>query len=804
MKSLAQHPWLLLSFLALLFTFPQTGSAASYPDGSLLKALDSSRVYVLEHGEKRWIQTESIFFAHGFSWNELRTVSPHELDVYPEGASVSETGSLDLPQKNDILPDLIPLAMQDLHIGTEAGRKVLRFTSLFWNQGPGDLVLMTSPADPSSDGSATAIQSIRQQSGDIREQEAGSITFHSSHDHYHLDNFSEYRLEPIRVFASAPTQAARREKVSFCIRDDVLIDGTLEDSPSSSQFFICNNRRQGISVGWADKYHYSLADQFIPIEGLPPGIYRLVFDVNPGGFLFENTLTNNSSAVLVELDPEKNIVNTLGSAAPFHSSLHTFTDGVLIKGDKSSRVYVMHGNKKRWLRNEQTFLSYGLSLDNVYELPEAAVDSIPTEQFVRTENGAVFMLNAHGYVRRILNPVVLGSYQTGNIPLVNNVEMESYQPAEFIQRDGSLRVYSVHSKTLIGFESQLSEFNIERLSVHRVNETDFKSYVVATSAQDLTIPWDVAFLPDGDMLVTERPGTLRRYGSSPATFSIPDVLHAGEGGLMGIAVHPNFAQNQFIYLYFTTREDSTKNRVARYRLLGNVLNPDKIILDNIPGSSFHDGGQIAFGPDGMLYLTTGDAGNANSAQNIQSLAGKILRLTSDGDIPGDNPFGNAVWSYGHRNGQGLAWDNSGNLWGTEHGRSGAQSGFDELNVISIGANYGWPVIQGNAVQGDMRAPRLHSGAFDTWAPSGLAYKDNVLYFSGLRGSRLYAAGLGGNAVVSVDEYFTNEFGRLRAATIGPDNMLYLTTSNRDGRGSVRSGDDKVIKIAPEMLSGLVH
>jgi glucose/arabinose dehydrogenase len=183
------------------------------------------------------------------------------------------------------------------------------------------------------------------------------------------------------------------------------------------------------------------------------------------------------------------------------------------------------------------------------------------------------------------------------------------------------------------------------------------------------------------------------------------VHHAGEGGLLGMALHPRFDEHHWIYLYLTTVSDGgAENRVERYTFENDRLSDKKIIIDKIPGANYHDGGRIAFSPDGYLYITTGDAGKSNLAQATDSLAGKILRVHDDGSIPLDNPFHNAVWSYGHRNSQGLAWDDRGRLWATEHGRSGILSGFDELNLIEKGKNYGWPVIQGDESREGMERP----------------------------------------------------------------------------------------------------
>ncbi len=319
-------------------------------------------------------------------------------------------------------------------------------------------------------------------------------------------------------------------------------------------------------------------------------------------------------------------------------------------------------------------------------------------------------------------------------------------------------------------------------------------------AENLQIPWEIAFLPDGDLLVTERSGTLKRIGKERRVYSIEGVRHIGEGGLLGLALHPRFSENQWMYLYLTTRNgDSLINRVERYRFEIDRLAEKTIIIDNIPGAAYHDGGRIAFGPDGYLYVTTGDSGKRNLAQDISSLAGKILRLKDDGSVPPDNPFGNATWSYGHRNSQGLAWDDKRRLWATEHGRSGILSGLDELNLIEKGKNYGWPVIQGDETKVSMESPVIQSGPDEAWAPAGIAFFDGSLFFGGLRGESLYEAKIMESSKISLKSHFRQEFGRIRAVVLGPDGYLYITTSNTDGRGKPRAGDDKLIRINPEIF-----
>jgi glucose/arabinose dehydrogenase len=326
---------------------------------------------------------------------------------------------------------------------------------------------------------------------------------------------------------------------------------------------------------------------------------------------------------------------------------------------------------------------------------------------------------------------------------------------------------------------------------------------VEVIAENLTIPWEVLFLPDGELLITERPGNVLLLKRG-VTIPLEGVRHVGEGGLLGAALHPGFETNNFIYFYQTTdTEAGIKNRIVRYTLTGDQLTFDQEILADIPGAWYHDGGRLAFGPDGMLYATVGDATDADSAQDTATIAGSIIRLTPEGAVPADNPLpGSYIYSYGHRNPQGLAWTAEGQLWSSEHGRSVGGSGFDEINRIEPGANYGWPDSQGDTVAPGTVAPARHSTADVTWAPGGLAYLDGRLYMPGLRGATLYVAELTGEEITGWQEYLVGEYGRLRTVQVGPDSLLYLLTSNRDGRGDTPAEtDDKLIRINPALLEG---
>ncbi|GIW62905.1 MAG: glucose sorbosone dehydrogenase [Patescibacteria group bacterium] len=316
---------------------------------------------------------------------------------------------------------------------------------------------------------------------------------------------------------------------------------------------------------------------------------------------------------------------------------------------------------------------------------------------------------------------------------------------------------------------------------------------------NLNIPWEIVFLDNESFLITERPGNVKIFKKEHLNndYKLKNVFHFGEGGLLGAEKHPNFSQNKYLYFYFTYREGvKILNKVERYKLNENTLEFDKVIIDQIPGAIYHDGGRIKFGPDNYLYITTGDAGNANSAQDINQLSGKILRLTDNGAIPKDNPFNNATYSYGHRNPQGLAWDKNNQLWITEHGPSGVQSGFDEINKIIKGGNYGWPITKGDESYKDFIKPFIQSGEKDTWAPSGAVIVDEYLLFAGLRGSAIYKLNLNNRKLT---EHFKNQFGRIRTISLDPEGRLYILTSNRDGRGEPQEDDDKLIRLNKDYL-----
>ncbi|WP_328911525.1 PQQ-dependent sugar dehydrogenase [Streptomyces sp. NBC_00234] len=323
--------------------------------------------------------------------------------------------------------------------------------------------------------------------------------------------------------------------------------------------------------------------------------------------------------------------------------------------------------------------------------------------------------------------------------------------------------------------------------------------VVSTLTEGLASPWGLAALPGGDLLVASRDDatiTLIDGESGKKTLlgSVPGVSPGGEGGLLGLAVSSTFGADRLVYAYFTTESD---NRIARMlyeerKPAGQQLGAPDTILRGIPKGSIHNGGRIAFGPDRMLYAGTGETGDTGLAQDKESLGGKILRMTPDGEPVHGNPEADSVvYSYGHRNVQGLAWDGQKRLWAAEFG----QNTWDELNRIEPGGNYGWPEVEGEQGEKGFIDPVAQWKTEDA-SPSGIAFADGSIWMAGLRGERLWRIPLSGTSedepLAAPQSFLDGEYGRLRTVLAAGEDRLWLVTSNTDGRGSPKQGDDRIV------------
>jgi len=352
------------------------------------------------------------------------------------------------------------------------------------------------------------------------------------------------------------------------------------------------------------------------------------------------------------------------------------------------------------------------------------------------------------------------------------------------------------------------------------SQTSTVAFHAETVLENLMIPWSLAFAPDGRMFFTERVGRINVVasgGSKPTPFSELPAENVGEGGLLGLALSPEFETDRFVYVYHTYRDGADlRNRVVRFMDQNGRGTDSQVIVDGIPGASIHDGGRIRFGPDGKLYIGTGDSANGPLAQNLQSLAGKILRVNPDGSIPSDNPFPQSpIYSYGHRNVQGFDWHPvNGKMCETEHGPTGEQGRFanDEVNQIDAGGNYGWPFAICKPNDPRFVDPVFCTGDNETWAPSGCSFyrlgeasAENLLndwkysfFIATLRGEHLHRFLFNSQtgAIEGSEKLLEGSFGRLRDVVQGPDGLLYILTSNRDGRGSPTPNDDRIIRLRP--------
>ncbi len=360
----------------------------------------------------------------------------------------------------------------------------------------------------------------------------------------------------------------------------------------------------------------------------------------------------------------------------------------------------------------------------------------------------------------------------------------------------------------------LAENEIVTTAVGSENGSAAEKFRVETVGSNLEVPWAFAFLPNGDLLFTERPGRVRiiengKLKTEPI-FPVPDVEPSGESGLMDISIHPNFAANKFVYLAYAYDNDGKRVKIVRYKYDGATFTAPQKIIENLPAATNHAGTRARFGSDGKLYITTGDATDKEIAQKTDSLGGKTLRLNDDGTIPADNPFVEdknyrpEIWTVGHRNAQGLAWSADGLMFQTEHGPSGfdGRGGGDEVNVVERGKNYGWAEISHDETKEGLISPLLEYTP--ACAPASAMFHDGKafpafkgnFFFGCLAGTRIVRVILDGRRVIRQEDLLTDVYGRIREMAEAPDGTIYFSTSNRDGRGDAAENDDRIMRIVP--------
>ncbi|MBN2480996.1 MAG: PQQ-dependent sugar dehydrogenase [Bacteroidales bacterium] len=348
-----------------------------------------------------------------------------------------------------------------------------------------------------------------------------------------------------------------------------------------------------------------------------------------------------------------------------------------------------------------------------------------------------------------------------------------------------------------------------------IGAVEIDTHSVATG---LDTPWEILWGPDNHIWITERPGFVSRLNPENSKhdylLTIQDVHEESESGLLGMVLHPDFPGTPYVYLVYNYYSGGIRERIVRYRYTGTVLVEPFVLLEGIPGARNHNGSRLVIDGDYKLYVTTGDAGNGSSAQDLSSLNGKILRMNLDGSVPDDNPVaGSYIWSWGHRNPQGLVLTSDGRLFSSEHGPNND----DEVNLIEKGGNYGWPEVHGFC---DTPSEKAFCNSYDmieplyTWTPTlavaGIdfyesdmisAWKNSIL-ITNLKASELISLSLddGGQTVQTVSTWFDNWFGRLRDLCISPDGRVFLAVSNRDGRGSPDAGDDRIVQISADVFA----
>ncbi len=459
------------------------------PDGTLIKASGDERVYYIENGKKRWIESKEVFRLQGFRSEDIKMLTANEVASYENGEQLTGQSNVVLPEEISNLPDLIPLPVKSLRLKKIKDRTVLKFTASFGNQGKRHFELATSQETETRNGETyqPVHQLIARKDGTYRNKVVGNFAWHASHEHYHYSDFADYvfsfiKPAPGTLASNAPKTI--RQKTTFCIRDNEPLSLTIPGAPKKAIFPTCGKDKQGVSIGWIDIYKNTLPDQYIDVNDMPAGIYSLSFFLDPNQRFAEEHKNNNISTIFLNLDVKNNMAKIIAAAAPFTTALNNFPDKTLIRAGGEGKVYVTQNNKRRPLNDPVIFDSYGYSWNDVFTLTQNMIDSIPTNNLVRLQgNKKVYTLNNHGYKRHILNPEIFYSYgfTTADVADINQIEFSSYLDSSLIRRTGNNEVYSVDgvNKKKIGTVGTVQSLGYNLDAIHTVNEKDFDSYITA-------------------------------------------------------------------------------------------------------------------------------------------------------------------------------------------------------------------------------------------------------------------------------------------------------------------------------------
>ncbi|OHA46109.1 MAG: hypothetical protein A3A80_00700 [Candidatus Terrybacteria bacterium RIFCSPLOWO2_01_FULL_44_24] len=463
---------------AIIFVYFSTSSQhpASYQTAMLMRAVNDTRVYYVADGKRHWITSAETFKTQGFSWDSIRVIPQEELSALPEGDSITQNSRVIMEGEATLLPDLISFPAEELRLEVKNDRRILRFTSTFLNQGGGSLEIVADPTlQATKDTFTDVFQRIKNEQGtEERLKSVGYFMWHAIHGHYHLNDVMSYNLEALEGSAVKPSF---KDKVSVCLRDDRTVNLSLNGAPQSKGFSVCDGRRQGVSVGWADVYRYTLPDQYLDVHDLPAGTYNFWFDVNPKRQILEQRIDNNQSVVVLMIDPAQNKLEIIGKAAPLLGTF-SFPEGTVIHAaDTDGAYYVIHNNKKRILSDNKISL-YGTGAGKTIErLPQGMIDAIPFNNLVKSDGQTIYALNDSGYKRPFPTLEAFASYgfASTDVATIAADELSLYPDANYIKRSGDDTVYAIER----GMKQIVTDItNIPTETIHVINDADFNAYVL--------------------------------------------------------------------------------------------------------------------------------------------------------------------------------------------------------------------------------------------------------------------------------------------------------------------------------------